>query len=154
MDCGVPDGLSGRVSNQVFTVMASLISGFSKKSLLFRQQINAATPQHKNHEPEKPGREQAVHRQSQPEAPTIAQHPRQNEKHRQRGQHEPKGALGVVGQTLRRLAAVMHPQHRHQRGQRQRDEQGREAVVEKLNLGDHHDDRRADQQLNEIERRE
>lgn len=80
----------------------------------------------------------------------MAQHPWQNEKHRQSGQDEPKRAFGVICHALGGLVILVHPNHRDKRGERQSDEQGREPIIEKLDFVHEDNDRRADEELHEI----
>ena len=118
---------------------------------LFGHEVDAELPQDDHGEPEQSDGHGAVGQKRGPECPTIAQHPREDEKHRQGWQYEPEGAFGVIGDARGGLLLLVHPDHRDQRGKGQRDEQRRKPIIEKLHFIDDDNDDRCDQDFHQVE---
>ncbi len=60
----------------------------------------------------------------------------------------------MIREALGSLPGLMHPDHREDGGKWERDEQGREAVVDELDLIHQDDDERAEENFPDVERSE
>ena len=132
----------------VFVLLVNFVASSSP-----RHQVDAETSQHRHHDPKKRGGDQAVQAQRRPKAPAMTPHPRKNQKHRQGRQYKPKGTFGMVRQALARLTALMHPDHRQQRSERQRNQKRRKPVVEELDLVHRDDDQGTQEPFRQIQTR-
>jgi hypothetical protein len=93
----------GRWSNQRLSPLTSVIWLWvreicrSPAFISFGHQVDSKPAENDDRDPEQGDGDGAVGKQRSPKSPTVPQHPRQNQKHRQSGQDKPEGALGVIG---------------------------------------------------------
>lgn len=140
-----------RLSDKPYLV---LFYGFFREIFLLRHEVDPEFPQNDDGEPEKSDGDRAVSSHRRPESPAISHHPRENEKHRQGREDEPESAFSVVGEPLRGLSGLMHPDHREDGSERESNEQGGKAIIDELDFVHQHDDERAEENFPDVERRE
>ncbi len=135
-----PEITPGRLSKQRLSGLTSLFcficADFSLIGGSFWHQIHPKTAEDEDGDPKKQNGREAIQGQGCPEAPTVSEHPREDQKHRQGGEDEPKGSFGVIGKALRRLAALVHPNHGQQGREGEGDEKRGEPVAEQLDFID------------------